>query len=91
MVFKCVSYYSLYVDVEKSEGEQASVAYPTFGLEPFSYAVVIVDCTGCLVVEAFYGFDQVDIDAIKHHDYAQSCVPNSVEFCLEMYEDMEKV
>ena len=33
------------------------------GSEPFSY-VVMVHCAGCLVVEAFYGSDQVVIDVI---------------------------
>ena len=35
------------------------------GSEPFSNVVVMVDCAGRLVVEAFYGSDQVVIDVIE--------------------------
>ena len=59
------------------------------GSEPFSY-VVMTDCAGCLVVEAFYVSDQVDIDVIQPHDCPQSCMPSSVERHLEVHEDMVK-
>ena len=48
----------------------------------------MVDCTGRLVVEAFYGSDQVVIDAVQPHGCPQSCIPNSVERRLEVQEDM---
>ena len=38
--------------------------YSNCGSEPFPYVVVEVDCTGGLVVEAFYGSDQVGISVI---------------------------
>ena len=43
MVFKCVSHYSLYEDVEDGGAEQISLAYSNCGSEPFSYVVVMVD------------------------------------------------
>ena len=49
----------------------------------------MVDCAGRLVVEAFYGFDQVVIDVIQPHGCPQSRMPNSVEH-LEVHEDMVK-
>ena len=42
----------------------------------------MVDCAGRLVVEAFYGSDEVVIDVIQPHGCSQSCVPNSVERLL---------
>ena len=50
----------------------------------------MVDCAGRLVVEAFYGSDQVVIDVIQPHGCPQSCIPNSVERLLEVHEDMVK-
>ena len=41
--------------------------YSNSGSEPFSYAVVKVDCTGRLVVEALCGTDQIGIDVIQPH------------------------
>ena len=61
MVFKCVSHYSLYEDVEDGGGEQTSLAESNCDLEPFSNVVVTVDCAVGLVVDAFYGSDQVVI------------------------------
>ena len=58
--------------------------------EPFSYVVVMVDCAGHLVVEAFYRSDQVAIDVIQPHGWSQSCMSNSVESLLEVHEDMAK-
>ena len=60
------------------------------GSEPFSNVVVMVDCAGHLVVEAFYGSEQVVIDVIQPHGCSQSCVPNSVDGLLEVHEDMVK-
>ena len=60
------------------------------GSEPFSYAVVMVDCAGCLVVKTSYDSDQVVIDVIQHHGCPQSCMPNSVKCLLEVHEDMVK-
>ena len=50
----------------------------------------MVDCTGRLIVEAFYGSDQVVIDVIQPHACPQSCMPNTVERLLEIHEDMVK-
>ena len=66
------------------------MANSSCGSEPFSNVVVMVDCAGCLVVEAFYGSDQVVIDVIYPHGCPQSCMPNSVERLLEVHEDMVK-
>ena len=49
-----------------------------------------VDCAGRLVVEAFYGSDQVVIDAAEPHSCPQSCMPNYVKRLLEVHEDMLK-
>ena len=78
-------------DVEESGGERISLAYSNCGLEPFSYVVVIVDCTGRLVIEAFCGFDQVGIDVIQPHGCQQCCVLNSVKCLLEVDEDVTYV
>ena len=91
MVFKCVSHFSLYVDVEEGGGEQASLALSNCGSEPFSYVVVMVDYAGRHVVEAFSGSDEVVIDDIQPHGCLQSCMPNSVERLLEFYKDPVKV
>ena len=48
----------------------------------------MVDCAGRLVVEEFYGSDQVAINVIQPHCCPQSCMPNSVERRLEVHEDM---
>ena len=66
------------------------MAHSNCGSEPFSYIVVVVDCAGCLVVEAFYGSDQVVIDVIQPHGCPQSCMPNSVKSLLEVHKDMVK-
>ena len=50
----------------------------------------MVDCAGRLVVEAFYGSDQVVIDVVQPHGCLQSCMPNSVERLVEVREDMVK-
>ena len=66
------------------------MAHSTCGSEPFSNVVVMVDCAGRLVVEAFYGYDHVFIDVIQPNGCPQSCMPNSVEHLLEGHEDMVK-
>ena len=66
------------------------MAHSNCGLELFSCVVVMVDCGGRLVVEAFYGSDQVVIDVIQPHGCPQSCMPNSIERRLEVHEDMVK-
>ena len=50
----------------------------------------MVDCAGRLVVEAFYGSDQVVIDVVQPHGCPQSRMPNSVERLLEVHKDMVK-
>ena len=62
--------------------------HSTCGSEPFSYAAVTVDCDGRLVVEAFYGSDQVIIDIIQPHGCPQSCMSKPVERFLEVHKDM---
>ena len=66
------------------------MTHSSCGLEPFSNVVVMVDCTGRLVVEAFYGSDQVVIDVVQSHGCPQSCMTNSVERLLEVHEDLGK-
>ena len=66
------------------------MAHSNCGSEPFSNFVVMVNCTGCLVVEAFDGSDQVVIDVIQPHGCPQSCMPNSVERLLKAHEDVVK-
>ena len=66
------------------------MAHSNCGSEPFSNVVATVDCAGRLVVEAFYGSDQVVIGAIQPHGCPQGCVPNSVERLLEVHEDIVK-
>ena len=67
------------------------MAHSSCGSEPFSSVVVMVDCAGRLIVEAFYGSDQVVIDVIQPHGCPQSCMLNSVERLLEVHEDKVKV
>ena len=50
----------------------------------------MVECTGRLVEEAFYGSDQVAIDVIQPHSCPQSCMLDSVACLLEVHEDMVK-
>ena len=76
--------------VEEGGGEQTSLAHSISGSEPFSNVVVMVDCAGHLVVEAFYGSDQVVIDIIQPHGVPQSYIPHSLERLLEVQEDMVK-
>ena len=66
------------------------MAHPNCGSEPFSSVVVMVDCISRLVIEAFYGSDQVVIDVIQPHGCPQSCMPNSVKCLLEVNERLGK-
>ena len=66
------------------------MAHSNCGSELFSNIVVMVDCAGCFVLEAFYGSDQVVIDVTQPHGCPQSCMPNSVKRLLEVHEDMVK-
>ena len=61
------------------------MAHSNCGSEPFSNVVVMVNCTGRLVAEAFYGSDQVVIYVIQPHGCPQSCMPSSVERLLEVH------
>ena len=65
--------------------------YSNYGSEPFSYVVVMVDCAGRLVAEAFYGSDQVVIGVMHPPGCQQSCMPNSAECLIEVLEDVVKV
>ena len=56
-----------------------------------SYAAVEEDCTGGLVVEVFDDSDKVGADVVRLHGCPQSCMPNSVEGHVEVYEDMVEV
>ena len=76
--------------LKEGGGEQTSLAHSSCGSEPFSNVVVMVDCAGRLVAEAFYSSDQVVIDVMQPDGCAQSCMPNSVERLLEVHEDMVK-
>ena len=50
----------------------------------------MADCAGCLIVDVFYGSDQVVIDVMQPHGCQQSRMPNSFECLLEVHEDMVK-
>ena len=67
------------------------MAYSNGGSEPLSYIVVMVDCAGRLVIEVFYGSDQVGMDIMQPHGCPQSCLLNSVERLLKVHEDMTKI
>ena len=51
----------------------------------------MTDCADRLVIEAFYGSDQVGTDVIQPHGRPQSRMPNSYESLLEVHEDMAMV
>ena len=59
--------------------------------ELVSYAAVEEDYTSGLVIEVFDDFDRVGADVVLLHGCPQSCMPNSVEGLLEVYEDMVEV
>lgn len=67
------------------------MSYSDCGSEPFSYGVIVVNCTGSLVVEVFYCHDQVGIDVIQPHGSPQSLVPDPVKCLLEVYEYVVEV
>ena len=77
--------------LKKGGREQTPLVYSSCVSEPFSNVIVMVDCANRLVVEAFYGSDQVVIDVIQPHGCPQSCMPNCVERLLEVREDTVKV
>ena len=60
-------------------------------MEPVSYAAVEEDGTSGLAIEVFDDMDKVCADDVLLHGYPQSCMPNSVEGLLEVYEDMVEV
>ena len=66
------------------------MAHSSCGSKPISNVVVMIDCAGRFVVEAFYGPDQVVIDVIQPYGRPQSCMPNSAKRLLEVHEDMVK-
>ena len=53
--------------------------------------VDIIDCTSGLVIEVFNDSDKVGADIVLLPGCSQSCMPNSVEGLLEVFEDMEEV
>ena len=56
--------------------------------EPVSYAAIEEKCTGGLFMEVFDDSDEVGADVVLLRGCSQSCMPNSVEGLLEVYEDM---
>ena len=54
-------------------------------------AAVEEDGTSGLVTEVFDDLDKVCADVVLLHGCPQSCMPNSVEGLLEVYEDMVEV
>ena len=58
--------------------------------EPVSYAGE-EDCTSGLVIEVSDDSDKVDADIVLLRGCPQSCMQNSVEGLLEVYEDMVEV
>ena len=59
--------------------------------EPASYAAVEEDGTSGLVIEVFDDLDKVCADVVLLHGCPQSCMPNSVEGLIEVYEDVVEV
>ena len=45
-------------------------------------------CTSGFVIDVFDGSDKVGANVVLLHVRPQSCMPNSVEGLLEVYEDM---
>ena len=58
--------------------------------EPISYAAVEEDGTCGLVIQVFDDSNKVCADVVLLHGCPQSCMPNSVEGLLEVYEDMQR-
>ena len=77
--------------MEESGGEQTSLAYCNCGSEAISYIIVMTDCAGRLIVEAFYDSDQVGIDVIQPRDCPQSWMLKSSERLLEVHKEVVKV
>ena len=59
--------------------------------EPVSYAAVEEDSTSGLVIEVFDDSDKVSADVVLLRCCPQSCMLNTVEGLLEVYEDMVEV
>ena len=59
--------------------------------EPVSYAAVEEDGTSGLVIEVFDDLDKVGVDVVLLHGCLQSCLPDSIEGLLEIYEHMVEV
>ena len=59
--------------------------------EPVSYAAVQEDGTNGLVTAVFGDSDKVGADVVLLHACPQSCMPNTVEGLLEVYEDMSRL
>ena len=59
--------------------------------EPVSNVDLEEDCGGGLVIEVFDDPDKVGADVVLLHGCPQSCIPDSVEGRLVVYEDMVKV
>ena len=59
--------------------------------ELVSYAAVEEDCTGGLIIEVFDDSEKVGAGVVLLHGCPQSCMPNSVQGLLEVYEDMVEV
>ena len=79
----------------KRVGETLRVDIPVglqllFGTS-FLYAAVEEDGTSGLVREVFDDSDKVGADVVLLHGCLQSCMPNSDEGLLEVYEDMVQV
>ena len=60
-------------------------------MELVSYAAVEEDVTGGLVIEVCEDVDKVCADVVVLHGCPQSCMSNSVEGLLEVYEDMVEI
>ena len=60
-------------------------------MEPISYAAVVEDCTGGLVIVVLDDSDKVGADVVLLHGCPQRCMPNPVEGLLEVYEDMIEI
>ena len=52
------------------------------------YAAVEEDCTSGLVIEVFDDSEKAGANVVLLHGCQQSCMLNSVEGLLEVYEDM---
>ena len=60
-------------------------------LEPVFYAAVEEDCINGFVIEVFDDSNTVGANVVLLHGCPKSCMPNSVEGLLEVYENMVEV